>query len=369
MKVSPEIMKLIPYAPGKPIEETKREFGVEDVVKLASNENPLGPSPKVLEAISKAAGELHRYPDASAYHLAEKCREKYGFTTDRMVFGNGSNELIDLLIRVFCRPGDQIVTTQSAFIAYRICAQAAGVGTVEIPYDGQYGFDMDALEDYVEKQWSPEKKLIFIPNPNNPTGSYIGAQRLNRFLEKVGGRDDLLIVFDEAYHEFVRHPDAFDGLEVTKKYENVVTLRTLSKVYGLAGLRVGILFGGPEICDFIHRVRMPFNVSSLAQAAAVAALDDEDYIERSRQVNWQGLDYFYEQLKKMSLPFVESQGNFVFFDTLRSAAEVSHGLLRRGVILRPLKGYGFERHLRMSVGLPEENQKAIFALNEVLKGL
>jgi histidinol-phosphate aminotransferase len=363
VKVSPEIANLVPYAPGKPIGETKREFGLASVVKLASNENALGPSPRALAAIQGALAELHRYPDPGCYELVQHLAQKHHLDPKWMVVGNGSNELIDLMIRVYCEPGDAILTSQAAFVAYKVCAQAARVQTYETPLRPDLGFDVAGLIAD-ERRYRP--KLIFLPNPNNPTGCYLNQREMQTLLQEWGGRDDLLVVIDEAYLEFVRAADYPQALSLLQQANNVVVIQTFSKVYGLAGLRLGVLYARPEVTDYLHRVRNPFNVNSLVQAAALAALHDAAYVRASQELVWHGLDYFYKELSALGLPYTPSQGNFVLFDTRRDAAVVYHELLKKGVVLRPLKPYGLPYHLRMSVGLAEENSLAIQALREVL---
>jgi histidinol-phosphate aminotransferase len=367
MKLSPDILSLVPYKPGKPIAETQREYGIQDVIKLASNENPLGTSPQVVAALQKAIQLQHRYPDPSFYDLIEAVHKKWSVPKNRISVGNGSNEIIDLLIRIYCEPGDCILTTEKAFVAYAVCAQAARVGRIFTPLAAGYKTDLSAMTAVLENDPRAEKiKLVFIPNPNNPTGTYVGQAQVDQFLQKFGNDPNRLIVFDEAYTEYARASDYKSAVHSMDKYSSVVVVRTLSKAYGLAGLRVGILLAQPEVMDYFNRVRNPFNVNDLAQVAAVAALQDNEFIRHSVENNSRGLDYFYEELRKMKLPFVESQGNFVMFDTLRDVVKVNEALLRKGVILRPLLNYGFKTELRMSVGLPEENQRAVKALAEVL---
>lgn len=363
MKVSPEIAKLIPYSPGKSIEETKRELGLSQVFKLASNENPLPPSPKVVEAVQQAVLNINRYPDAGCYELRQAVAQHYQVEPEWLSFGNGSNELIDLLIRIFCEPGDSILTSEAGFVAYRICAQAARVKTIETPLTQELKFDLTALK---QKALAEKPKLIFIANPNNPTGTYVSRPELDEFMADLGGRDDVLVVFDEAYLEFVRADDYADAIEYLRQYENVVVLRTMSKVYGLAGLRVGSVVARPEIIDYVNRVRNPFNVNSLAQVAVKTALEDRDYLKKVQDLTWSGLDYMYKELETLKLPFWRSQTNFVLFDSLRDSSEVFQALLKKGVIMRPVKNYGLNTHIRLSVGLPEENEAAMTALGQVL---
>ena len=366
MKLSPDIATLVPYKPGKPIAETQREYGIQHVIKLASNENPLGTSPKVMAALQRAVGQQNRYPDPAFYELVQTISKKWSVPSSHISVGNGSNEIIDLLIRIYCEPGDFILTTDKAFVAYAICAQAARVGRIFSPLAAGYKMDLQAMSRILKQDPRAEKiKLVFIPNPNNPTGTYNSDNEVCQFLEQFGNDPNRLIVFDEAYTEYVRSRDYRTALEHMEKYSSVVVIRTLSKAYGLAGLRVGILWAQPEVIDYFNRVRNPFNVNDLAQTAAVAALQDDEFIRKSVENNSQGLDYFYEELGKMKIPFVESQANFVMFDTLRDVSNVNEALLKRGIILRPMLNYGFKTELRMSVGLPEENKAAISALKQV----
>ncbi len=366
MKVSPEIASLIPYKPGKPISETQREYGLAKVIKLASNENPLGPSPKAVAAIKNLLQQQHRYPDPGAYELLNVVATKWGFSKEQIGFGNGSDELIDILVRLYCEPGEGVLTSEAAFSAYEISAQANRAKVHKVAMKEGYKFDLKAIADYFLGHPEAKIKLIFIANPNNPTGTYVNHQEVSELLQKLGGRDDVLIVFDEAYNEFVRAKDYKNADGYIRQYNNVIALRTFSKIYGLAGLRLGAMIGPREVLEIFNRVRKPFNVNDLAQVAAVAALQDQEFIAASQQTVWKGLDYFYEKLQKMGLPFIESQGNFVMFDTLRDAAQVNEGLLRKGIIMRPIKNYGFNTHLRLSVGLDEENVTAMKALEEVL---
>lgn len=364
MKVSPEIASLEPYPPGKPISEAKRELGLAQVIKLASNENALGPSLKALAAMDAAKKEIYFYPDARCYDLTQKLADRRQLDPNWILIGNGSNEIIDLLIRVFCNPGDCILTSQAAFIAYKICAQAARIKTWEAPLTANYGFDVDKLLAF-GRQHQP--RLVFLPNPNNPTGTYLNSAAMEKLLSEWGNREDLLVVLDEAYLDYVRAKDFTPAHSLLKKYSNVAVLHTFSKVYALAGLRVGVLYAPPEVTGYLHRVRNPFNVNSLGQVAAIAALNDEEHVRRSVELVWQGLDYFYSELTRLKLPFIKSQGNFVLFDCGRDSTQVFSELLKKGVVLRPVKPYGLPRHLRMTAGTMDENRTAIRAIEEVLR--
>ncbi len=367
MKVSEAILNLTPYKPGKPISETKREYGLTDVIKLASNENPLGISPRVRAALIGSLAEAHRYPDASCFALVQKISQLWKISPTQIAIGNGSDELIDLLIRIYCEQGDSILTSEAAFVAYSVRAGASRVKVQRTPLKKNYQMDLKAMAEVLRKNRDSKKiRLVFLPNPNNPTGTYLPASEVDQFLKEFGNHPDLLIVFDEAYTEFVRAHDYNSSQNYLAQFKNIVVLKTLSKVYGLAGLRIGVMLAPPETIELINRVRTPFNVNELAQVAALAAIDDFEFIRRTCELTWQGLDYFYQELQLLKLPYVESQGNFVMFDTLRDVTKVNEALLKRGVILRPILNYGFKTEMRMSVGMPEENRRAIEALKAVL---
>lgn len=368
MKVSPEILNLVPYKPGKPIAETQREYGLAQVYKLASNENALGPSPKVIAAIKNALDEQHRYPDPSCYELIQKISKVWNLPAKNIGIGNGSNELIDLLIRIYSEPGAGILTSQAAFVAYHVCAQASRVNPYHVPLTSGMKMDVKALVDYFNTHAKESRiQLVFIPNPNNPTGTYLNSEDIRYLLQHLGNREDVLLVFDEAYNEFVRAKDYQPASSFFAQYSNIVILRTFSKVYGMAGLRLGVMVAPEATIDLFNRVRNPFNVNDLAQVAALAAIDDAEYIHASQELVWSGLDFFYQELSRMKLPYIESQANFVLFDTLRDVNKVNEALLRRGIILRPVTNYGFRSHMRMSVGTRVENEAAILALQAVLR--
>lgn len=368
MKVSPEIQSLVPYTPGKPIEEVRRELGLDKVCKLASNENPVGVSPKAIAAMQEELSQLHRYPDPSSFELRGFLSQKWKLPAENILIGNGSNELIDLLIRVYCEPGDKVIVPEKSFIAYSICSQAARVQVLKTRVDSGLKIDVDHLVESLKTSPFGKAKILFLANPNNPTGTYLNQKDFDQILAVVGGREDILVVVDEAYNDFVRAEDYLDTATSLKKYNNVLVLRTFSKAYGLAGLRVGALLAGdPQLLNWIHRVRMPFNVNALAQKAVIASMEDTEYIKKSQQAVWNGLDYFYKELSALGVPFIPSQGNFVLLDVQRDATEVFQQCLRQGVILRTVKEYGLPTHLRMSVGLEDENKWAIQALTHTLQ--
>lgn len=364
MRAHPEIEGLTPYQPGKPISETKRELGLSHVYKLASNESPLPPSQKVKDAILKAMDEIHRYPDGACFELRQAVAAYYKVPADWLIFGNGSDEIVDILVQIYCKPGDSILTSKGAFSAYYISATSVRVKTNFTELLPDLRFDLKAMAGMLEADSAI--KFVFLPNPNNPTGTYFNAEEFEVFM-KVASAKDIFVVLDEAYVEFVRAKDYPNGMDYQKRFKNILLLRTMSKVFGLAAMRVGILIAPPEVCDMVNRVRKPFNINSLAQVAAVAALGDRDHLEKVKKLTWDGLDYYYAELDKMKLKYWPSQANFVLFDTGREAGEVYNALLREGVILRPVKPYGMPNYLRMSVGLPEENQAAIAAIKKALR--
>lgn len=363
MKVSKFIQNLRPYVAGRSIEEVQREYKLTEIVKLASNENALGPNPKILEAARDALQGIHRYPDAS-YTASKKIIAKhFKVEPQNISVGNGSNELIDMLIRVFCEPNqDEILVSEASFVAYKVCAHVNRVNVTEVPLKKDFQIDIQAMAEAL----TDKHKIIFLPNPNNPIGRYISEKELQPLLSKIKGRGDVLLVIDEAYNEFVRATDYPNAVNLFREFKNIAVLRTFAKVHGLAGLRVGYMIADPFIVDLVERIRLPFNVSVIAAATIGVALGDLEYIKKSQQVVWEGLDYFEKELSQMGLDFCPSQGNFIFFDLKQDSSLIFDKLLKKGVILRPVKNYGFPNHIRMSVGTMSENTKAIEALKQVL---
>lgn len=372
IEVPPYVQSLVPYVPGKPIEETQREFGLKRVVKLASNENPLGPSPKAKQEFLKTSLDLHRYPDASAYHLKAALEAHLGVPTSNIIVGNGSNEIIEFLFRSFCVPGDRMVTSQGAFIAYKICAQIQGVQTLEVPIDKNLKIDPKKVVDAVKQ--NPRVKIVWIANPNNPTGTYMNNSEMRAMLkgiESIKGTSTL-VVLDYAYWEYVTAKDLPDPIELQREFPNVVVLRTFSKVYGLAGLRVGYAIADETIISTMEKVRQPFNLNLPAMSAAIAALKDQAFVKKSRALNREGMKFWEQGLKKLSIPYWSSQGNFILADVMaglgKPGGEVFQSCLRRGVIFRPVANYGMLNALRISIGLPEENRFALEALKREKNG-
>ncbi len=359
--VPPHVASLTPYVAGKPTEELEREYGVAGVVKLASNENALGPSPRALAAAREAAAEVHRYPDASAFQLRAALAAKLGVDPREVLVGNGSNALVELLVRTFVLEEEEVLTSAQTFPAFKLAAQAHGRTLVEAPLKARFHHDLDAIK----KLLSRRTKLVFLANPDSPTGTSLAEQELLPFLDAVP--KDTLVVLDEAYVDFVDAPGFPDALALRRKYANLVVLRTFSKVYGLAGLRLGYGIARPEVVEYVDRVRPPFDVSLVAQAAGVAALGDADHVERSRALVREERPFLASGLKALGAMVVPSQGNFVFADFPgRPAKDLFEAMLREGIVVRPMGAYGFPTAQRITVGLHAENERCLAALAKVL---
>jgi histidinol-phosphate aminotransferase len=354
-----QLRDLAVYEPGKPIEETARELGVDPstVIKLASNENPLGPSPKALEAMRATLKDAHLYPDGSGFYLRKAIAAKLAVAPESVILGNGSNEVIEFLGHAFLNPGDDVITCQYAFIVYKLLATAFGVRTIETPTP-DYQQHLDATLDSV----TSKTRLIFIPNPNNPTGTLISQRAIDSFMSRVP--DNIVVVFDEAYFEFLDDPP--DTLRFVRAGRNVAVLRTFSKIHGLAGLRIGYAIAPPEIAEVLHRTRQPFNVNSIAQVGAIAALADDEHLRETRRVIDAGRAYLQEQFAHMQLQFVPAAANFVMVN-VGDGCVVFQKLLQRKIIVRPLKGYSLPEWVRISVGTMEENKELVAALSEVIR--
>lgn len=360
--LAPEYIRAIaPYQGGKPISELAREMGLNeaDIVKLASNENPLGMSPKAMMAVEGAIEDIARYPDGNAFALREAVSRKYGVAASQIVFGNGSNDILELAARAFLQPGDEAIYSQHAFAVYPLVTQAVGAKGVVVPAK-EYAHDLDGFL----KAITPKTKLVFIANPNNPTGTLIKKDVLKAFLDAAPGH--VLILLDEAYNEYLNETDKSEAISWLAQYLNLIISRTFSKAYGLAGLRVGFGLMQAEIADIMNRVRQPFNVNSIAQAAAVASLADDDFVARSYAANQAGMAQLTQGLRKLGLEYVPSYGNFVSFK-VKNAAQVNHELLKNGVIVRPVANYEMPDYLRVSVGLFSENAKFLQALEKILE--
>jgi histidinol-phosphate aminotransferase len=361
----PGVRALHPYQPGKPIAALEREYGVRNAVKLASNENPLGPGPRAMAAAQAAIPDSARYPEGSGYLLTGRLAEKHGVSPACITLGNGSNDVLDMIARVFLGPGATAVFSQHAFAVYPIVVQAVGASArVAVAHDGSrgpvYGHDLAAMQSLV----GPDTRVVFIANPNNPTGTWLGDEALRRFVSDLPAH--VMVVIDEAYFEYVAEEGYPDTTRWLAEYPNLIVTRTFSKAYGLAGLRVGYALSAPGIAALLIRVRQPFNVNSIAQAAALAALDDELHLEKTMRLNRAGMEQLVAGFERLSLSFIASAGNFVAVDTGQDAALVYERLLQEGVIVRPVANYGMPDHLRVTVGLADENGRFLNAMEKVL---
>lgn len=353
------INDIAPYIPGKPLEALEREYGITDSVKLASNENPLGPSPMAMDAIREASLRMHRYPDEPGHLLLHRLADKHNVSPEQIVIGNGSDEILGLLSLSLLQPGDEVIIPQPSFLMYTIVAQSAGAIPIMVPLK-EMAIDLDA----VGAQVNSRTRLIFICNPNNPTGTMISQSAFEDFLAALP--PDVVVVVDEAYTEFVRKGRWSGRRFYLESEPPVVTLRTFSKAYGLAGLRVGYGVMATPLAQILNRVRMPFNVNALAQAAAAAALDDTDFLNRTISLVHLELDFFYGELEKRQLRYFPTQTNFFLIDVARDAKQVFEKFLRQGVIVRDMTGYGYPQYIRINVGLHEENLRFISALDKVI---
>ncbi len=361
MRVAEHIKNLKPYQGGKPIEELKRELGIEGrIVKLASNENPLGPSKKAREAIKEAASSVNLYPDGDCYYLKEKLSFKLGVEKGNIIFGNGSDELIELIYRAFgTDEGDEILYCYPTFVEYKIIGMSFNKKLVELPLK-DFSYDIDSLLNSINEK----TRIIFLNTPNNPTGTIIKKGDIERVISAKG--KDTLVVVDEAYYEYAIAEDDYEELLELYKEDGVILLRTFSKAYGLAGLRIGYGIAGEEIVDYLNRVRPPFNVNSVAQAAALAALDDDEHIKNSVESNKRGKEFLYREFERLGIKYVKTYSNFILFDVGEDADAVYDKLLRKGIIVRSMSGYGYKSMLRVTIGTMDENEIFIKGLREVL---
>jgi histidinol-phosphate aminotransferase len=357
-EIPQRIRTLAPYKPGRPIEEVERELGIRGSVKVASNENPLGPSPLALEAVRGVLGDLHRYPDGGAVVLARKLAARLGVDPLRIVFGNGSNEILELVCRLLAGPGDEVVFSADAFLVYPLVTTAVGATAVAAPPRG-FCHDLEAIAARI----TARTRVVFLANPNNPTGTIVTRPALESFLSSVP--DDVCVVLDEAYFEYVEDPDYPDGISLLDRHPGLVVSRTFSKIYGLAGLRIGYGVGSPELMDALARLRQPFNVNLVAQVAAAAALDDVDHVAASVAMVRESRRRWAEACARLGLEYVPSHANFVLVRTGRGAA-VTEALVHRGVIVRPMDAYGFPEHVRVTFGTEAEDARVLAALEAVL---
>lgn len=353
------IRSLVPYAPGKPMEEVEREYGIEGSVKLASNENPLGPSPRAVKALQERLHQLHLYPDGDCFYLKQGLAAKLGISPERLIFGNGSNEIIELAVRTFMRPGDEAVIANQAFVIYRLVVQAAG-GSCKIVPLRDFTHDLEAMARAITSR----TRVLFLANPNNPTGTIYRKREWEKFLERLS--PEILLIVDEAYSEYVMDPDYPNSLLYQGGDRALLALRTFSKLYGLAGLRIGYGIGAKKVIDLIQRVRQPFNVNAAAQWAALAALGDHEHVWRSLEANREGMGYLTKEIAELGLEQIPSQANFILIQ-VGDGEGVFNRLLRRGVIVRPMGGYDFPDHIRVTVGTMKENSRFISELRNIIK--
>ena len=356
---TPGVQTLHPYQTGKPIEELERELGVRHIIKLASNENPLGPGQLARDAARRALDGLHRYPDGAGFRLKAALCEQLPVQPQQLTLGNGSNDVLELIGRAFLQRGDEVIFAEHAFAIYRLVTLACSATPVEVPAR-LYGHDLAAMADVI----SERTRLIYLANPNNPTGTWFHRHAFEAFMQRVP--ESVLVVLDEAYIDYVEEADYPDGLTYLSRYPNLIVTRTFSKLYGLAALRIGYAAANPQITDLLNRVRQPFNVNAVALAAAEAALQDSNYIEDSKSENTAGLAQIAAGLGELGLHAIPSVANFIAFDCGRPALPLYEALLREGVIVRPVGSYGLPNHLRVSIGLAAENERFLAALTRVL---
>ncbi len=362
MKANKNILDIKPYVPGKPIEEVQRELGLERVIKLASNENNLGVPKRALEKVQSKLSELFLYPDGSCYKLRTKLAEKLGVDKSQLIFGNGSDEILQLIALAYLSEEKSAVIANGTFSEYEFSAKLMNAKSVVAPLK-DYTYDLDAFA----KALGDDTNVVFLCNPNNPTGTYFPAKQLESFLDKAPA--DVLIVIDEAYYEYAYGDDYPQSIPLLDNYENIIILRTFSKVYSLAGCRIGYGIASKEIIEVLNRARQPFNVNSLAQELAVAVLEEDGWIEEVRAINEAQKEYLYQELDKLGVKYLPTKANFIFIDIQKNAQDVFQALMKLGVIIRPMTGFGFPEAIRVSIGLPEENKFFIECLKKVLDSL
>ncbi len=355
---NPQLRNLVAYEPGKPIEDVARELGLlpEEIIKLASNENPLGPSPKAVEAMKREVDSVNFYPDGGGWKLRNAIAEKFGMMRENVILGNGSNEIIELIGHGFVRPGDEVIVADHAFVVYKLMATLFGATTVEVPDPG-FIHDLDAMAAAI----TPRTKQLFIANPNNPTGTMVDEAAIDRFMAKIP--DHVTVIFDEAYYEFLQDPP--DTLKFVREGRNVVVLRTFSKIQGLAGLRIGYGLANADLAEVLQKCRQPFNANSIAQAGALAGLLDQEHQDQTQRLTIDGLRFYEAALENLGLEFVPSFANFILIN-VGDGDRVFTEMMKKGVIVRAMRGYKLPDYVRISVGTLEQNQRCIEVLTEVL---
>jgi len=355
LKPKPSIDTIQPYQGGKPIEEVRRELGITDIIKLASNENPLGPSLLAMQAISESVTQVHLYPDGNAYYLKEDLAASLGISAEHLILGNGSNDVLQFVAEAYVAPGDEVIYAAGAFVVYSLVTKLCSATAVVVPMV-EHTHDLSAMASVI----TDKTKVIFVANPNNPTGTMVTADETAAFMEQVP--DDVLVVFDEAYYEYVDRSDYPQTLPYVLEGRNFIITRTFSKIYGLAGLRIGYGIAPPPLVETLNRVRQPFNCSLVGQAAAQAALKDTAHVTKSREENAIGKTFLYDAFDNMGLRYVESEGNFIMLHLEQSGTDVTDALLKEGVIVRPIGGYGYPNAVRVTIGTQQENERFIDAL-------
>ena len=358
LKPKPSIDTIQPYQGGKPIEEVQRELGITDIIKLASNENPLGPSPLAVQAIAESATQVHLYPDGNAYYLKRDLAQHLGISPESLILGNGSNDVLQLVAEAYLAPDDEVIYAAGAFVVYSLVTKLCSATAVVVPMVNDT-HDLSAMAAAI----TDKTKVIFIANPNNPTGTMVTAEETAAFMEQVPG--DVLVVFDEAYYEYVARSDYPQTLPYVLAGRNFIITRTFSKIYGLAGLRIGYGIAPPRLVETLNRVRQPFNCSLVGQAAARAALKDTDHVTKSQRSNTAGKAFLYKAFDDMGLRYIKTEGNFIMLHVPQSGADIADALLKQGVIVRPMVGYGYPNSVRVTIGTQQENERLIKALKVV----
>jgi len=357
--VNQSILDIIPYKPGKPIEELSREMGITDIIKMASNENPLGPSKKAVKAMQDHLKTVHLYPDGSCYKLKEALKKEFKISADNLVIGNGSSEIMELVYHAFLKKGNEIILGDPSFLMYPILAKMFDVKIKTVPLDKDLNYDLDKMLKTITKK----TKLIVVCNPNNPTGISVPKKQLQKFIDAVP--KNIVIILDEAYYEFAAPGILPPSIKYIDKKKNIVILRTFAKIYGLAGVRVGYGIMAKEVSDYLNRARAPFNVNSLAQVAALAALDDKEHLHQTVKITNVGKKYFYQEFKKLKIAYFPSQANFILVK-VGDGKKITHELLKKGVIVRPMAGYKLPEYIRVTLGNMKENKRFLKSLREVL---
>lgn len=350
-----------PYIPGKPIEEVEKELGIRNIIKMASNENPLGPSGKAIEAIARGVCKVNIYPDANGFYLKDALAKQLHINRNNIILGNGSEQLIGMITKTFVNPGDEVVMAHPSFSVYTTATQIMSGIPVQVPLDQNYCHDLTAILNAITNK----TKIVFICNPNNPTGTIVSRRELDNFMNRIPS--DILVVLDEAYFEYVDEQDKADGIYYVLEGKNVVVLRTFSKIYGLAGLRIGYGIAHEKIINTISKVKEVFNVNSLAQAAALASINDPEYVERSIETNRRGKEYLCQEFKKLGLKYIPTQTNFILVDIGMDCQKAYREMMKNGIIVRPGDIFGYPTFLRVSIGRPEENLEFIEMLEYVIE--